>query len=38
VQVLLSGEEIDSKADRLVEMANSAGGKDNVTVVLAHIA
>lgn len=38
VQVLLSDGEIDSKADQLVAMANSAGGKDNITVVLAKIA
>ena len=38
VKVLLSDSEITSKADQLVEMANSAGGKDNITVVLAKVA
>lgn len=38
VKVLLSDSEIASKAAQLVEMANSAGGKDNITVVLAKIA
>lgn len=38
VKVLLSDGEIAAKADRLVEMANLAGGKDNITVVLAQIA
>ena len=37
-QVLRSDGDISSKADKLLEMANLAGGKDNITVVLAHIA
>jgi protein phosphatase len=38
LRVLLPDGHIASKADQLVEMANAAGGKDNITVVLAQIA
>ncbi len=38
LRVLLPDGHIASKADRLVDMANAAGGKDNITVVLAQVA
>ena len=36
-KVLSSSMDLSQKAEKLVEMANSAGGRDNVTVVLAEI-
>ena len=38
LKVLLPDGHIASKADQLVDMANAAGGKDNITVVLAQVA
>jgi protein phosphatase len=38
LRVLLPDGHIASKADQLVDMANAAGGKDNITVVLAQVA
>jgi protein phosphatase len=38
VQVLLAEGDLAAKADQLVSLANQAGGKDNVTVVLAGVA
>ena len=35
--ILGSGEDLQSKVDRLVESAKQAGGKDNVTVLLSEI-
>jgi protein phosphatase len=35
--ILCSASDIDRKADELIEMAKSAGGSDNITVVLAAI-
>ena len=36
-KVLSSSMDLSQKAEKLVEMANTAGGRDNVTVVLAEI-
>jgi len=38
VQVLLAEGDLAAKADQLVALANQAGGKDNITVVLAGVA
>ncbi len=38
VQVLQSNGDLSAKVDKLVDLANNAGGKDNITVVLAKIA
>jgi len=38
LRILLPDGHIASKADQLVDMANAAGGKDNITVVLAQVA
>lgn len=38
VQVLLGQVELCKKAEQLISLANQAGGKDNVTVVLAGVA
>lgn len=35
--VLASEEPLAQKVDRLIEMAKSGGGKDNVTVAIAHV-
>ncbi len=37
VQVLLAQGDLAGKAEQLVELANHAGGKDNITVVLAGV-
>lgn len=37
-QVLQQNDSLDLKADRLIGLANGAGGKDNITVVLAAVA
>jgi len=36
-QVLLSGDSLSQKTEKLIELANLAGGKDNITVVLSEI-
>lgn len=36
-QILLSSLRLDQKVDRLIELANAAGGKDNITVVLCEV-
>lgn len=36
VSVSLSEEELSSRAEKLVQLANDAGGKDNITVILAQ--
>ena len=35
--ILCSGADIDSKVEELIEAAKSAGGNDNITVVLAAV-
>lgn len=37
VSVVLSEEELSARAEKLINMANDAGGKDNITVILAQI-
>jgi len=36
-RVLISVDNLSQKTEKLIELANSAGGKDNITVVLAEI-
>lgn len=36
-RILSSPSQLEEKADRLVQEANTAGGRDNITVVLAHV-
>jgi protein phosphatase len=36
-QVLFSGFDLPRKTEKLLEMAKSAGGRDNITVVIAEI-
>ena len=37
VEILQAKKNLASKADLLIEKANSAGGKDNITVALAEV-
>jgi serine/threonine protein phosphatase PrpC len=37
LQVLISVGDLSQKAEKLVELANHAGGADNITVVLSEI-
>ena len=36
-RVLISTNSLSKKAEKLIEMANAAGGRDNITVVLSEI-
>lgn len=36
-RILISVDNLSQKAEKLIELANSAGGKDNITVVLAEV-